>query len=156
RLSMPRFWIALVLALAPAAACLADHRDDDQGLFASASVDLYSDYFFRGIHYANRTSLQPAAQLNYENREFGGVGAGVWGQTPLSDPSGEHFNELDYDVHYDTNVGPLVLSLGEVWYTATEDSSPLFASTRETYFTVLMDAYLTPYFGLFRDTARFD
>jgi hypothetical protein len=146
--------VGILLGAAP---LRADHRDDDQGLFGTVSAEGYSDYFFRGVRYSKRASFQPSFQLNYQNRSFGGIGGGMWWHIPFEGDEPDRFYESDYDVHYDVGAGPLVFSVGEVWYGAVgKNRSPLFAPTRESYFTILLDAYLTPSFGMYHDESRFE
>lgn len=113
---------------------------------ASASVDVYSKYLWRGFDLSEDDSfvVQPAVGIS-----IGGFTLGFWGN--LSEDSGE-MNEVDLTIDYSADLGELVsLSVGNILY----DVDGL-DDTNELYLGITLNTLLAPTLTVYYDYDEFD
>lgn len=136
------FTLALALALALPGAALAK-----QAPSASAGVDIYSKYVWRGFELSDESLVvQPSASVTYH-----GVTLGLWGNLD-TDPGGNagqpKWNETDLALSYDTQLGIVGLGVGYIYYAldGVQDS-------QELYLSVSLDTLLAPTLTIYREFA---
>jgi hypothetical protein len=100
-------------------ACTGTLMAQDEPTFsASASVDYFNKYVWRGMNLDNKSVLQ----YNMSGSAWGFTGA-VWANMPLTDYTGYkagEFNEIDYSLDYSKaipNTDKVSFSLGIIHYT---------------------------------------
>ena len=111
-----------------------------------ASVDVLSDYVWRGKICNGNPVWQPSATLAYEYGDFGKVSANVWASMDLTHRRGTMnasrqacgIQELDYTLAYANSFGPVDVEIGHIWYSFPYGNG---RSTEELYGTV---AYNNP------------
>jgi len=140
-----------VLAVAASFAAAAEEASEpataSPGKFsAEVSVDVLSDYIWRGKICNGNPVWQPSATLTYEYGDFGKVSANVWASMDLTHRRGtmnasRHacgIQELDYTLAYANSFGPVDVEIGHIWYSFPYGNG---RSTEELYGTV---AYNNP------------
>ena len=104
-----------------------DEPTDDGGLWVEASVDILSDYVWRGIILDDNVVWQPSVSLGYNTEDWGGIYVNWWASFDLTDrrnrmPWGNNsrqcgsIHEIDYYVGYTKSFGDLDLEIGHYWY----------------------------------------
>ena len=91
---------------------------------ATASVDILSDYVWRGMICNGNPVWQPSVTLGYDAGDFGKVSANVWASMDLTHRRGtmnasRHacgIQELDYTLAYANSFGPVDVEVGHIWY----------------------------------------
>ena len=91
---------------------------------ATASVDILSDYVWRGKICNGNPVWQPSATLAYDAGGLGKVSANVWASMDLTHRHGTMnasrracgIQELDYTLAYANSVGPVDVEIGHIWY----------------------------------------
>ena len=104
----------------------------------SASVDVMSNYVWRGIKLSNSGVVQPSVGITY-----GGFGANLWANYDTG--INEH-NETDLTLNYAYSINKLGLDTGYIFY-ALEG----IEDTEEVYLAVSYDAVLSPSITVFYD-----
>jgi len=104
----------------------------------SASVDVMSNYVWRGFKLSNSNVIQPSVGIIY-----GGFGANLWANYDTD--LGEH-NETDLTLNYSFSVERLSFDAGYIYY-ALEGAE----DTQEVYLSVGYDTLLSPVFTLYYD-----
>ena len=119
---------------------------DSGGLSVEVSVDVLSDYVWRGKICNGNPVWQPSATLAYAYGDFGKVSANVWASMDLTHRRGtmnasrraSGIQELDYTLAYANSFGPLDVEIGHIWYSFPYGNG---RPTEELYGTV---AYNNP------------
>ena len=158
---------SLTLSTAPVSAQIFDddYVDKDSSTFAF-DLGIYSDRMFRGQNLYNGTSIQPEARVDL-NTEFGTFYADIFSHFATEDkdpraagsddfdgtvgdvtvtgaPTDVSFNELDWELGYQTRLDPVVITAGHTWYTYDESTTRL-VDTSEFFGRVGLDAVANPY-----------
>ncbi|GBE04388.1 bacterial protein of unknown function [bacterium BMS3Abin10] len=108
----------------------------------SASVDVMSNYVWRGLKLSNAYVVQPSVGITY-----GGFGANLWANWD-SDwmDSGEH-TETDLTLNYSFSVDKLSFDTGYIYYAL--EGSP--NDTQEVYMSAGFDVVLSPALTVYYD-----
>ena len=139
--------LVVAASLAAAAEEASEPSTASPGKFSGeASVDVLSDYVWRGKICNGNPVWQPSATLAYEYGDFGKVSANVWASMDLTHRRGtmnasRHacgIQELDYTLAYANSFGPVDVEIGHIWYSFPYGNG---RSTEELYGTV---AYNNP------------
>lgn len=143
-----------------------EEESSDNGVWASATVDVMSKYIWRGTICNDRPCWQPCVSLGYNTEDFGGLYASVWSTMDFT----HHVNdfggcsrrhcgmqELDYYLGYTKSFGDLDLELGHWFYTYPNDNGTDY---NEIYFnTYYNNPIVTPGFEMYwayQDTSELD
>jgi hypothetical protein len=110
----------------------------DAGVSGSASVDVMSNYVWRGFKLSDGVVIQPSVGIIY-----GGFGANLWSNYDTD--LGEH-NETDLTLNYSFSVEGFSLDAGYIYY-ALEGAE----DTQEIYLSVGYDTLLNPVVTLYYD-----
>lgn len=107
----------------------------------SASVDVMSNYVWRGFKLSNSVVLQPSVGITY-----GGFGANLWVNLDTDlDDSFEH-NETDVILNYTFGMDKLSFDAGYIYY-ALESAD----DTQELYVSVGYETLLSPTLTIYYD-----
>ncbi len=107
----------------------------------SASVDVMSNYVWRGFKLSNSFVVQPSVGITY-----GGFGANLWSNLDSDlDDSFEH-NETDVTLNYTFAVDKFSFDVGYIYY-ALESAE----DTQELYFSAGYDTLLRPAVTVYYD-----
>ncbi len=151
-----------ILAVAASFAAAAEEtneveRAESSAFSIEASVDILSDYVWRGTICNGNPVWQPSATLTYEYGDFGKVSANVWASMDLTHRRGtmnasRHacgIQELDYTLAYANSFGPVDIEIGHIWYSFPYGNG---RSTEELYGTVAYNnPIVTPSFTAYWD-----
>lgn len=111
------------------------------GLSVEVSVDLLSDYIWRGTICSDNPVWQPGVTLGYDAGDLGAVSVNIWSSFDLTHRRGTATHsrrscgaqELDYTLAYANAVGPVGFEAGHIWYTFPNNNGH---SNQELYGTV--------------------
>jgi hypothetical protein len=113
----------------------------------SVSVDVMSNYVWRGQKLSNSWVVQPSVGITY-----GGFGANIWGnydsdrfEATSADSGHGEFSEVDFTMNYSRSIEKLTLTGGYIYYAfdGANDSQEVYLSA--AYETLLSPA-LTVYY----------
>ena len=125
-------------------------KTDNGGLKIEASMDVLSDYVWRGTICNDNPVWQPSVTLGYDAGDLGAVSANVWQSYDLTYKRGTSntsrrscgLQEVDYTLAYANSIGPVGLEAGHVWYTFPNNNGH---SDQDLYGTVSYENdYVTP------------
>lgn len=123
---------------------------DSSGLFAEVSVDVLSDYVWRGTICNDNPVWQPSITLGYDFDEFGVLSANIWQTYDFTHKRGTSTNsrqagglqEIDYTLSYGLSVQDFDFELGHIFYTYPKNNGP---SDQELYASVAYNNdFVTP------------
>ena len=151
-----------ILAVAASFAAAAEETNEVERAESStfsieASVDILSDYIWRGKICNGNPVWQPSVTLGYDAGDFGKVSANVWASMDLTHRRGtmntsRHacgIQELDYTLAYANSFGPVDIEIGHIWYSFPYGNG---RSTEELYGTVAYNnPIVTPSFTAYWD-----
>lgn len=111
-----------------------------------ASVDLMSNYVWRGQKLSNSFVIQPSVGINY-----GGFGANIWANYDSDakiDEGDEHgeFTETDITLNYSKTIEKWTVGAGYIYYALNNAND-----TQEVYLYARYDALLTPTLTIYYD-----
>ncbi len=120
--------------------------EDKFPLSVSVSVDVLSDYIWRGTICNDNPVWQPSVGLTYDAGDYGYVSANIWSSFDLTHKQGSATNsrrscglqEIDYTLSYGVELFGVGFEVGHIWYTFPNNNG---ASDREIYGSV---AYENP------------
>ncbi len=128
---------------------------DESPLSIELSVDLLSDYVFRGQIFNDNPVWQPSVTVSYETEDYGGIYANVWSSFDLTHKRG-YWNtsrrscglqEIDYTLAYFVNLFGFDFEAGHMWYTYPNNNG---YSERELFASVSYDnPFITPTFAAY-------
>lgn len=136
----------------------ASETDESESLIAfsaSASVDILSDYMWRGVIYSDLPVWQPSVSADLSFGDYGTLGFNLWSSFDATHRRTEGLNsrkamgwqENDYTLSYSATVGPVDVSVGHIWYTYPKRYQP---TDQELYLTVAYgNDYVTPEFSAY-------
>jgi hypothetical protein len=101
-----------------------EEESDEAGLFVEASVDVLSDYVWRGTIYNDNPVWQPSVTVGYDADELGALSLNVWSTFDATHKRGTATHsrrscgaqEFDYTLSYSRDFGPVGVEVGHVWY----------------------------------------
>jgi len=120
---------------------------EEPAVSGAASVDLMSNYVWRGQKLSNSWVLQPSVGITY-----GGFGANIWGnydnrlEATSSDSGHGEFNEVDFTLNYSRAIDKLTLTAGYIYY-AFDGAS----DTQEVYLSAAYETLLSPALTVYYD-----
>ena len=93
-------------------------------LSVSVSVDVLSDYIWRGTICNDNPVWQPSVSLSYDAGDYGSVSASVWSSFDLTHKRGTAtetrrscgLQEIDYTLSYAVELAGIGLEVGHIWY----------------------------------------
>lgn len=114
-----------------------------------ASIDVRSNYVWRGQKLSNSWVIQPSIGLNY-----GAFGASIWSnydrgrkETTSGDSNGHgKITETDITLTYTHSIDKLSLTGGYIYY-ALEGAN----DTQEVFINISYDTFLSPYLTVYYD-----
>ena len=114
---------------------------DDGGLTIEATMDLLSDYVWRGTICNGNPVWQPSVTVGYNAGDIGSLSANVWSSYDLTHKRGTFTNsrrscglqEIDYTLSYANSIGPVGIEAGHAWYTYPNNNG---ASDQDLYATL--------------------
>ena len=100
-------------------------RVDGEGLTVEVSIDVLSDYIWRGTICNGNPVWQPSVTLGYDTGDYGALSANIWSSFDLTHKRGTFTNsrrscglqEIDYGLSYANTLGPVGIEVGHLWYT---------------------------------------
>ncbi len=125
-------------------------KEESSPLSVSVSVDVLSDYMWRGTICNDNPVWQPSVSLTYDAGDFGYVSANVWSSFDLTHKQGSAtesrrscgLQEIDYTLSYGVELFGLGFEVGHIWYTFPNNNGH---SDQEVYASVAYDnPILTP------------
>ncbi len=130
-------------------------EEEECPLSIELSVDIMSDYVFRGFIYNDNPVWQPSVTLSYETEDWGGVYANVWSSFDLTRKRGYAsagrracgLQEIDYTLAYYINLFGFDFEAGHMWYTYPNGNN---YSERELFASVAYEnPFVTPTFAAY-------
>lgn len=106
---------------------------------ASASVDVMSQYIWRGQQLSDGIAVQPSVGLTY-----GGFGANIWSNW---DKEATAVTETDYTLNYAFSIDKLGIDVGYIFYTFPDSDF----DTQEIYLSASYDVTLSPSLTIYYD-----
>ena len=114
---------------------------DGEGLTVEVSMDVLSDYIWRGTICNGNPVWQPSVTVGYDAGDYGTLSANVWSTYDLTHKRGTFTNsrrscglqEIDYGLSYANTLGPVGIEVGHVWYTYPNNNG---GSDQELYATL--------------------
>ncbi len=107
----------------------------------SASVDVMSNYVWRGFKLSDDFVIQPSVGITY-----GGFGANLWSNWDSNWSDSGELTETDMTLNYVFSVNELSFDVGYIYY-ALESA----VDTQEIYVSVGYDAILSPALTVYHD-----
>lgn len=132
------------------AAPVEESETDALPLSVSVSLDVLSDYIWRGQICNDNPVWQPSVTLSYDAGDYGALSANVWSTFDLTHKQGTStasrrsagLQEIDYTLSYAVDLFGVGLEVGHIWYTYPNGNGP---SDQELYATVSYEnPILTP------------
>ena len=120
------------------------------GFSVAVSMDVLSDYIWRGVICNDNPVWQPSVTLGYNAGDLGAVSFNVWSTFDATHRRGTSTNsrrscgaqEFDYTLSYANSIGPVGLEVGHIWYTFPNNNGH---SDQDLYGTVSYNNdYVTP------------
>ena len=105
----------------------------------SASVDIMSQYIWRGWQLSDDSVIQPSVGITYE-----GLGANIWSNY---DNDTTAITETDYTLNYTFNIEKFGFDVGYIFYTFPESDF----DTQEIYASASYDVILSPSLTVYYD-----
>ncbi len=141
--------IFLLILLAPNF-CFANDK-----FSASANASIFTDYIFRGVNRFEGLSIQPSVGTTYTFSEGQAINASVWSHfsAETGDGPSRDFSELDFTTFYDYQLGRTNISVGNTFYSFSNDS---FEDTGEVFVSAFIDFTLQPTLSWYYDYNAYD
>lgn len=109
----------------------------------SATLDFYDKYVWRGGYLDKDPVVQPGISFSSY-----GLTVGYWGSLPMGTASDTlNSSESDYYLSYSYTLKPVTLTAGHTWYAFSGSNT----ESKEFYFTVAADTFLSPSVSFFHD-----
>ena len=98
---------------------------ESSGLSAEFSMDVLSDYMWRGTICNGNPVWQPSVTLGYDTGDYGAFSANIWQSYDLTHKRGTATNsrqacglqEIDYTLSYSITLSDFALEAGHIFYT---------------------------------------
>lgn len=113
---------------------------------ACADVSVLSKYVWRGFELSDDSIvIQPSATVSYKGFSFN-----LWGNLDTDTDWGDEsdFNETDWTLSYATNIGPVALDAGYIYYGLDYGDD-----AQEFYVSAGLDVLLAPTLTIYREVA---
>ncbi len=131
-------------------------QSEDRDLEVSVTLDLLSDYMWRGFNLYRGFSIQPQVEVGYSLGDLGAVKGLVWSHfSTQGDRNVDAFAEVDYTLAYEYGWEGGSIEAGHLWYSYPREGDDI-ADTSEIYATVALDLPLSPSVSWYRDYKEFD
>ncbi len=105
----------------------------------SASVDIMSQYIWRGWQLSDKSVSQPSVGITYE-----GIGANIWSNY---DNDTTAITETDYTLNYTFSIEKIGIDVGYIFYTFPDSAF----DTQEIYASASYDVILNPSLTVYYD-----
>lgn len=162
---MKKLLVAALAMVTAGSVCMAQEvAAEAEGfpLSFEATLDLYSDYMWRGIQVTDEPVYQPGGSMSYDMGDYGSLSAAVWANFDFTDTNGTThgggLNEVDYTASYAIDVADFTLEAGHIWYTFPQvNGTDWSSSTREVYGSVAYNNdIVTPSLAVYYDYAAIE
>ena len=118
--------------------------EDGLPLSIEFSMDILSDYVWRGEICNDNPVWQPSATLGYDFGDYGALSANIWSTFDLTHKRGTCTNsrrsaglqEIDYTLSYAVELAGVGFEIGHIWYTYPNNNGP---TDQDLYATVSYD-----------------
>lgn len=111
-------------------------------LEASATLDFFDKYVWRGQYLDRDNVLQPGFSLSAK-----GFTVGYWGSYDMENTDSLASDESDYYVSYTYDIKPFSFTAGHTWYDFPEGNT----SSKEFFIGVALDTFLAPAVTYYHD-----
>ena len=99
--------------------------EEESPLSVEFTMDLLSDYVWRGTICNDNATWQPAVCVSYETEDYGCLSAAVWSTLDFTHKRGTTTNsrrasgcqEIDYTLSYEIELAGIGFEFGHIWYT---------------------------------------
>ena len=137
--------------------------EEEKGLPISVevSVDVLSEYMWRGQICNDNPVWQPSVTLGYDMGDYGSIGANIWSKFDLTHKRNTTrmsggLQEIDYTLFYDISLAGFDFEFGHVWYTFPDHgnkSKDRYCGTGSDLYASVSYAndYLTPTVAVYWD-----
>ena len=124
--------------------------EDSSPLSVSVSVDVLSDYIWRGTICNDNPVWQPSVSLTYDAGDYGYISANVWSSFDLTHKRRAEdasrmscgLQEIDYTLSYGVELFGVGFEVGHIWYTFPNNNG---ASDQDLYASIsYANPILTP------------
>ncbi|MGN0854229.1 MAG: TorF family putative porin [Kiritimatiellia bacterium] len=114
------------------------------------SMDILSDYVWRGMICNDNPVWQPSVTLGYDTGDYGALSANIWSTFDLTHKRGTFNNsrrsaglqEIDYTISYAIELAGIGFEVGHIWYTYPNNNG---SSDQDLYATVSYEnPFVTP------------
>ena len=144
--ALAAFLICGMGKVATAKTLLGDFLEErDIEVTASASLDFYNKYVWRGMLLDDDCVLQPGFTISALGFE-----GGFWGSWDLQNDDGLNSDEVDGWIGYSYEIEGVTLSVGHTWYDFPETDT----YSKELYLGVAVDTFLSPSVTWYHDYAE--
>lgn len=134
----------------------AEEAQTESGLSGVISVDLLSDYMWRGFNLYRGFSIQPQLEVAHTLGDLGTIKGLVWSHfSTQGDRNVDAFTEIDYTLAYEYAWEGFSVEVGHLWYSYPRKADDI-ADTNEVYASVAFDLPLAPSISWYRDYKEFD
>jgi uncharacterized protein (TIGR02001 family) len=136
------FFLSTLVLFSNAFCSWAEDASEPEGLSASAEVGAFNKYIWRGFQ-LNHDSIvvQPSVTLSCK-----GISINEWANVDTNPDAGRKWNETDSTLSYDTNLGPVALGAGYIYYNVRDADD-----TQEIYLSAGYDTFLSPRLTVYKD-----
>ncbi|GBE00469.1 bacterial protein of unknown function [bacterium BMS3Abin07] len=138
---MKKFRMTLLMIILVMGLSVTNLYADKVATSGSASVDIMSNYVWRGIKLSNSYVVQPSVGITY-----GGFGANLWSNWDSDFNNNAELTETDLTLDYSYSIDRLSLDAGYIYY-GLEGAS----DTQEIYVSAGYDVLLSPSLTLYYD-----
>lgn len=119
-------------------------EEESSPLSIEVSMDVLSDYMWRGTICNGNPVWQPSVTLGYDTGDYGAFSANIWQSYDLTHKRGTATNsrqacglqEIDYTLSYSISVKDVNFEVGHIFYTFPKNNG---ASDQDLYATVSYD-----------------
>ena len=125
-------------------------REKESPFSVELSMDVLSDYVWRGTICNGNPVWQPSVTASYDAGDFGTISGNVWSSFDLTHKRGTATNsrrsaglqEIDYTLSYSVELAGVGLEVGHIWYTFPNNNGK---DDQDLYATVSYDnPFVTP------------
>jgi len=126
-----------------------------------AKTDIYSAYVWRGKALDKHAVSQPSVIATLDEKEYGSFALKLWSNWDLTQNSGDSketktgggINVFNVTPSYTKSIGPVGVTVGNIWYTFPGDGYPKNSKSTDELFTTVAykNAFATPSLSVYYD-----
>ncbi len=127
-----------------------EEEEEESALSIELTMDVLSDYVWRGIINNDNPVWQPSVTIGYDMGDYGSLSANIWSTFSLTDKRSTGMKsrraagcqEIDYTISYAVDLAGFGLEIGHIWYTYPSNDGP---SDQDVYASISYEnPILTP------------